>query len=48
MRKGWRFVFWLGVGVVGVAIWVSWWAASGFQVPICEEMPQRKNCIHIE
>jgi len=40
MRKDWRyFLFWLGVGLVGIAIWLSWWAASGFQVPICQEMP---------
>jgi hypothetical protein len=39
MRKDWRlFVFWLGVGVAGIAIWLSWWAVSGFQVPICQEM----------
>ena len=40
MRKDWRyFLFWLGVGLVGIAIWLSWWAASGFQVPVCQEMP---------
>jgi hypothetical protein len=40
MRKDWRFfLFWVGVGVTGVAIWLSWWAVSGFQVPICQEIP---------
>jgi hypothetical protein len=40
MRKDWRFfVFWLGVGLAGAAIWLAWWAVSGFQVPICQEMP---------
>jgi hypothetical protein len=40
MRKDWRFfVFWLGVGLAGAAIWLAWWAVSGFQVPICQEIP---------
>src|SRR5262249_37414740 len=40
MRKDWRFfVFWLFVGLFGIAIWLSWWAGSGFQVPIFQEMP---------
>ncbi|MGE5365854.1 MAG: hypothetical protein ACM3PO_01065 [Betaproteobacteria bacterium] len=45
MRKGWRFLFWLAVGVVGVAIWVSWWAASGFSFPICPETGAADHCL---
>jgi hypothetical protein len=46
MRKDWRFfVFWLGVGVVGAAIWVSWWAASGFSVPICQDAGVSDHCL---
>lgn len=37
MHKGWRFLFWLAVAVVGAAIWASWWAVSGFPVPICQD-----------
>jgi hypothetical protein len=45
MRKGWRFLFWLAVGVVGAAIWVSWWAASGFSVPICQDASAADHCL---
>ena len=46
MRKDWRFfVFWLGVGAAGVAIWVSWWAASGFSVPICQDASVTDHCL---
>jgi|SRR5690242_1190934 len=38
-RDGRLVVFWLGVGVAGAAIWLSWWAQSGFHVPICQEIP---------
>jgi hypothetical protein len=45
MRKGWRFLFWLAVGVVGAAIWISWWAASGFSVPICQDASAADHCL---
>ena len=46
MRKDWRhFVFWLGVGAAGAAIWVSWWAVSGFQVPICQDASVTDHCL---
>jgi hypothetical protein len=45
MRKGWRFLFWLAVGVAGAAIWVSWWAASGFSVPICQDASAADHCL---
>ena len=46
MRKDRRFfVFWLCVGVAGVAIWVSWWAASGFPVPICQDPSVTDHCL---
>jgi hypothetical protein len=46
MRKDWRhFLFWFGVGVSGLAIWVSWWAVSGFQVPICRDAGVPDHCL---
>jgi hypothetical protein len=45
MRKGLRIPFWLAVGVVGAAIWVSWWAASGFSVPICQDASAADHCL---
>ena len=49
MRKGWRFfVFWLGVGVTGVAIWGSWWAASGVSVPICQDASVTDHCLNYD
>ncbi len=48
MRKGWRFVFWLAVGVVGAAIWVSWWAASGFSNPICQDASVTDHCLNYD
>ena len=45
MHKGWRFVFWLAVGVVGAAIWVSWWAALGFPSPICPDAGAADHCL---
>lgn len=45
MRKGWRFVFWLGVIVLGAAIWMSWWAASGFWIPICQHASVSDDCL---
>jgi hypothetical protein len=45
MRKGWRVVFWLGVCAAGAAIWVSWWAVSGFQVPICQDASATDRCL---
>jgi hypothetical protein len=44
MRKGWRFVFWLGVGAIGAAVWVSWWVASGFSFPICQDTSVSDHC----
>jgi hypothetical protein len=45
MRKGGRhFIFWLGVGLIGAAIWVAWWAASGFPVPICQDPSVTDHC----
>jgi len=46
MAKDWRhFVFWLGVGVVGAAIWAWWWAISGFTSPICPEAGATGHCM---
>jgi hypothetical protein len=45
MRKGWRFVFWLGVCVAGAAIWIFWWAQSGFQTPICQDASATDHCL---
>jgi hypothetical protein len=46
MRKGGRhFIFWLGVGLIGAAIWVAWWAASGFAVPICQDASITDYCL---
>jgi hypothetical protein len=45
MRKGWRFVFWLGVIAVGAAIWMSWWAAWGFWIPICRDASGAEGCL---
>jgi hypothetical protein len=45
MRKGWRFVFWLGVLAVAATIWTSWWAASGFWIPICQDASGSGSCL---
>jgi hypothetical protein len=46
MARDWRhFVFWLGVGVVGAAIWAWWWAISGFTSPICPETGATGHCL---
>jgi len=45
MHKGWRLVFWLGVVVVGAAIWLSFWAASGFWIPICQDASASDGCL---
>jgi hypothetical protein len=46
MARDWRhFVFWLGVGVVGAAIWAWWWAISGFTSPICPEAGTTDHCL---
>jgi hypothetical protein len=45
MRKGWQFVFWFGVVVIGAAIWASWWAASGFSLPICQDASVSDHCL---
>jgi len=47
MRKDWRFVFWLGlvVIVVGIAVWASWRATSGFSVPICQDASASDHCL---
>jgi hypothetical protein len=46
MRKDWRFfLFWVAVGVTGVAIWLSWWVVSGFQVPICQDASVTDHCL---
>ncbi|HTE76521.1 MAG TPA: hypothetical protein VK653_07235 [Xanthobacteraceae bacterium] len=46
MARDWRhFVFWLGVGVVGAAIWAWWWAISGFTSPICPEAGATGHCL---
>lgn len=38
MRADWRhFVFWFGVLAISAAIWFSWWALSGFQLPLCQD-----------
>jgi hypothetical protein len=45
MRKGGRHVvFWLGIGLVAAAIWLAWWAASGFAVPICQDPSITDRC----
>ncbi len=45
MRRDWRqFVFWFGVLAAGAAAWISWWALSGFQVPICQDA-SAVNCL---
>ena len=48
MRKGWRFLFWLAVGVAGAAIWVSWWAASGLSNPICQDASVTDHCLNYD
>jgi hypothetical protein len=48
MRKSWRFVFWRCVALVGAAVWVSWWAASGFSVPICRDASVSDQCLSYE
>jgi hypothetical protein len=46
MRKDRHFVvFWLGVCVIGIAIWMSWWAQSGFQIPICQDANAADHCV---
>jgi hypothetical protein len=45
MRKGWRIAFWLGVILAGAAAWISWWAVSGFQVPICGDTSVTDHCL---
>jgi len=45
MRKSWRFVFWLGVLVVGAAVCASWWTTSGFSVPICRDASVSDHCL---
>ena len=45
MRRDWFVVFWLIVGVAAVAIWVSWWAQSGFPVPICQDASATDRCL---
>ena len=46
MRRDGRFVvFWLGVCAAGAAIWVSWWWASGFQIPICQDAGATDHCL---
>jgi len=45
MGQGRRFAFWLGVIVVGAAIWASWWATSGFSVPICQDASVSDHCL---
>jgi hypothetical protein len=45
MRKGLRLLFWLAVGAVGAAIWVSWWAALGFPSPICPDAGAANHCL---
>lgn len=46
MRRDWRiFVFCLAVAVTGVAIWLSWWAASGFQLPLCQDASVIDHCL---
>jgi uncharacterized protein YqiB (DUF1249 family) len=44
MRKSWRFVLWLGVAVVGAAVCASWWATSGFSVPLCHDARVSDHC----
>jgi len=44
MRKSWRFVLWLGVAVVGAAVCASWWATSGFSVPLCQDASVSDHC----
>ncbi len=46
MRKDWRhFVFWFGVVLAAAAIWASWWALSGFQIPICLDASVTNHCL---
>ena len=45
MRKGWRLALWLGVVLIGVAVWMSWWAASGFLIPICQDANVSDGCL---
>jgi hypothetical protein len=45
MRRDWRFVFCLGVVVIATGVWVSWWAASGFAVPICRDASVSDQCL---
>ncbi len=46
MRKDWRqFVFWFGAVLAGAAIWASWWAAAGFQSPICRDAKVTDYCL---
>jgi hypothetical protein len=46
MRKVWRhYVFWLGVVIAGAAICASWWAVSGFHVPICQDAKPSDRCL---
>jgi hypothetical protein len=45
MRKGWRIAFWLGVVLAGAVLWISWWAASGFQAPICRDASVTDHCL---
>ncbi len=40
-----HFVFWFGVVAAGAAIWVSWWAVSGFQVPLCQDASAADHCL---
>ena len=45
MARNWRYVvFWLGVAVAALSVWVAWWAASGFSVPICPDA-SGKDCL---
>lgn len=38
MARDWRYVvFCLGAAVAALGVWVAWWAASGFSVPICPD-----------
>ena len=45
MRKGWRVVFWLVVGIGIVACWIGWWASLGFPRPICAEASTADYCL---
>jgi hypothetical protein len=45
MARNWRYVvFWLGVAVAALGVWVAWWGASGFSVPICPDASS-KDCL---